>query len=206
MRFFEVAAPRLKLSATRRFRKEFAQFARANSSLEDLLRDFLEFKLSHPTESWGAKDFPFKGNGSLHGYQHVHLFHGKVIVVYDIDQGSLRLLSCVEHKATEGKNATALGHYLDSLGDSSHEPFSVARPREAEPALTKEQMSELEALMWEMAVQDRDILEQTKQGNLDGLMEFMVLTVEAKPETIVKAFGGAANLSKVAARILSQTA
>lgn len=192
MRFFEIASPQTKVFATKRFIKNAAFFSRGYPAVEKTLKDFLQFKVKNPREQYGKKDAPFTGS-ALTGYNHVHLFHGKVVLVYHADGNALNLYDVVEHNSFERSGVMALAKYIKT---APLEPFKVDT---ADPErLTKEHTKELEGLLYEIAAQDPHIIKAAVNGQWDDLFDFlwMVLPEELGTEAIFAAYGGEAAFKK----------
>jgi hypothetical protein len=203
MRLFEIETQQSQIVATKRFLKNSAFYFRGYPGIEATLKEFLHFKQQNPKAQFGKKDIPFTG-GPLKGLFHVHLIHGKVILVYGLRGNQIRLFDMVEHDDFEGKSIPALAKYIDSLGMNDLSPVKTgAKPT---PSLTAEQKQELSELFWEMGVQDRDILEDAAKGNIESVMEFCRMTVEGADDTaILAALGGKEGLIKAATTVLHQT-
>lgn len=210
MRLFEIAAPQsqLELVSTKRFLKNYAFYERGYPGIDKTFREFIEFKLQNPMTPFSKKDVPLS-SGSLRGYRHVHLFHGKVILIYDIEAGQLRLLDVVEHTGVDnGRTANNLGDYLNTLGARDFQPYTAGTGTDEALALTPDQKADIESLMYEMAVQDRGILQAAMNGDLSGLAEFTRLTIETdwtdaqKDTAVLDAFGGQQGLQKAVQAIL----
>lgn len=214
MRFFEIATPRLKLVATRRFIKNASSYFRSYSGVAKAFRDFIEFKNQNPKAQFSVKDTMFTGNDVLKNVMHCHLIHGKVIVVYRIIDGTMWLYDMVEHTAVENKAARNLGMFIQSLNRSDFAPYEppqkmrgqVGEPRELEVrvVLEPEQMQELDGLFYEMVSQDRDVIDSAIAGDFRDIMEFMTLAVDEKPDTLLQVYGGAEGFKSHLQNILKQ--
>lgn len=200
MRFFEIASKRIPILATKRFIKNAAFYTRGYPAVEKTLRDFLLFKTANPREQFGKKDTPFTG-GPLVGRNHVHLFHGKVILVYDVRDGALRLFDVVEHNGFERSGVEAMAKYIRT---ATLEP--VQQPVEAKeiPAETK---AELDNLFYEIAVQERDVIDTALEGDWEHLFDYIRMVIdesEASDSDVFDAFGGQAGLAEKLADIMKK--
>ena len=61
MILLEVLSQPFRIVATKRFIKNAAVYTKGYPGVEDVLRDFLEFKRYNPTEQFGKKDTMFTG-------------------------------------------------------------------------------------------------------------------------------------------------
>jgi mRNA-degrading endonuclease YafQ of YafQ-DinJ toxin-antitoxin module len=163
MRFaelFESAAP-LKIVATKRFIKDTQFYIRSTAGVLTTLRDFLNFKIHEPKQSFGIKDTPFIGkNIKGRHLQHCHIVHGKVILLYKIENGYLELLDMLEHSAYDtDRGQGAIASYADSLRPSDFMPYTAPASKaqvavgdewdlETYLVLPDEEMQELNGLIW----------------------------------------------------------
>lgn len=193
MRFFEIASPQTKVFATKRFIKNAAFFSRGYPAVDKTLKDFLQFKIKNPREQYGKKDAPFTGS-ALTGYNHVHLFHGKVVLVYQVKGNELHLFDVVEHNSFERSGVMALAKYIQS---ASLEPIQQDT-KTKKGSLPKEQMEELESLLYEVATQDPHIIKAAISGQWDDLFDFiwMILPEEIGTKTVFAAYGGETKFKK----------
>jgi mRNA-degrading endonuclease YafQ of YafQ-DinJ toxin-antitoxin module len=191
VRFYEVAARPLIARQTSRFEREFDRFAKSDAAVARRLVSFLEHKLINPTQPWDRKDTAFN-NKRLKSFRHAHLVLGKVIIIYEITQGQLRLCACVEHKQVEGATK-ALITYLDGLtGDS----FGPLRTKPQEKQLSRDQRREVIDLIYEIAASDVPILRAVLGGNADEFLDYVEITVEEDRVVILRSFGGIEGLQK----------
>lgn len=205
MRFFEIAQPARRVVATKRFEKTFIEFSKKYAGLKETLRDFVDFRLIHrPDEPFSPKDAAFSPSSSLAGFRHLHMVHGKAILVYYITAANLCLCCMLDHTETEGKRVNSLVTYLKSLEPSS---FSSIETSEEKPELSSEQINDLRSLIYDMAVQDREILMAAVNGDFSDLMEFMRLVIDnsENDQTIVDSMGGSDALRKFIQDVLKQT-
>lgn len=221
MRFLEVAGQPLKIVATKRFLKNAPDFLRGYPGLDKTLKEFVDFKAMNPLADWGRKDAVFTGGQQVGHLRHVHLVHGKVIVLYEIVGGELRLYDMVSHKGIDKQEMGRFGDYHRHLGDGDFAGYAPAVKQklklnpelfppeddwelEARVVLPEEQMQELEALFYEMAVQDRDIIEAALHGNFADIMEFMTMVAPEDPTTLLNVYGGAEGFQQHLRDILKQ--
>lgn len=205
MRFFEIASPRYRIMATKRFMKNAAVFLRGGyPALAKTMKEFLEFKSENPNTPFSKKDLTFRGsNKVLRSFWHAHLVHGKVIVLYQPVENEIRLYDMVDHTATEGSTfANTLSHYVAGLSRNDFTPVAI-KGAEAD-AVTPAEKRELDELLWEMSAQDRDILVAATKGDLVDLMEFMTLTVEKPAEALISAYGGQEGLAAFITQMFRQ--
>lgn len=185
MRIFEIAGQPLVPVKTPRFTKEFLDFARSNPKLLDALGDFVAFKCNNPSKPHSRKDTGFSSD-RLKGFRHEHLALGRVIVIYQIANGQLRLCTCVDHKAIDGA-ARALSDFLATLEDSSYTPMTAA-PEE----LTREERSDIMNMIYEMAADasDRRALDAALRGDTGEFEQFLELFTDKGIDAVYTAFGG----------------
>ena len=72
---------------------------RHRSKIEQKLILFIQYKKDNPLKSFGKVDYPFTGDGPLHGIQHAHLTHD-ISVFYNLvgrDPRQLRLYGVFTH-------------------------------------------------------------------------------------------------------------
>lgn len=201
MRFYEIASPRLKLVATKRFVKNAAFYSRGGyPAFEKTLRQFLEFKVQNPREPFNRKDTPFTSGSPLAGYWHCHLVHGKVVVIYNYDSNNLLLYDVTEHDSFEGKGVGTMRAYLRS---AELEP--LAQNDQQPSKLSSDDKSELDNLFYEIAAQERDVIDQALKGDWSHLFDYIRMLVEessASDETIFAAYNGQDGLRSFLADIL----
>lgn len=183
MRFFEIAARPLIALVSTRFEKHFAAFARANLGLDATLFDFVKFKTNSPNELHSRKDTGF-ANSKLRAYRHEHLMLGKVIIIYQIVNGQLRLCDCMEHKSFDGPAATRkLEKSLVGLTDASFTPYEP--PHQKPHGLSPQEKKELATLLYDLAAK-RD---PAMQGDTDALKQWISL-IPLDWDDVLKSFGG----------------
>jgi mRNA-degrading endonuclease YafQ of YafQ-DinJ toxin-antitoxin module len=208
MWLYELLAPIRTLSATARFRESFKAFRKTYASIDKTLRDFIEFRLSHRSdEVYSAKDTPFTG-GELRGFRHIHLVHGRVILIYQITQEELRLCLVMDHSYSSKGGKSSLVNYLHS-SSTSYDPLSFGKPA---VTLSKIQLADISELFFAYAAQDRNGLEKAISGDLSELMEFIRLVIQEpswskgeKDRATLAAYGGTEGLRQAVQRVLQQT-
>jgi hypothetical protein len=214
MKFFEVAVQQRNVVATKRFRQDIARYCRGYPGTDEALVDFIEERRQLNSRPWGAKDSPLAGGDkNIHGLWHVHLKHGKVIVLYDLTAADLRLIAVVEHSETDTPRAVQhLGKYYQSLSPQDFQPFQAA-PAAAAPQISPEEKTEISNLMYEFASgsdEDRAVLTQLMSGNSAEFLRWAQMAVNdvmspaQKDQAIMAAFGGQPGLAASAARVLKQ--
>lgn len=200
MRFYEIASPRLKLVATKRFVKNTAFYSRGGyPAFEKTLRQFLDFKTQNPREPFNRKDSPFVAGSPLAGYAHCHLVHGKVVVIYAVKDNELRLYDVTEHDTFEGKGMQTLRAYLRS---ADLEPVGQS---ETKASLSAEQKAELDELFYEIAAQEREVINDALKNDWSHLFDYIRMVIDeetAADEVIFAAYGGKNGMAKFLAAIL----
>jgi mRNA-degrading endonuclease YafQ of YafQ-DinJ toxin-antitoxin module len=167
VRFFEVASPRRKVVASKRFTRDLKDFVKADPSVGRNLAAFLRFRETAPaTQGFGKKDAVFTGNDDLGSFRHVHLIHGKVIVTYQLTPAEIRLCMISDHKETE--NRTSFPKFLNGLGPGSYDAYADDDENEDEHA--QRDRERLHAAVVEALYdfaghpEDRKMLVQTAKG------------------------------------------
>jgi mRNA-degrading endonuclease YafQ of YafQ-DinJ toxin-antitoxin module len=207
MWLYEILAPVRTLSATERFRDTFKSFRQTYASIDKTLRDFIEFRLTHRSdEVYSAKDTPFTG-GELRGFRHIHLVHGRAILIYQITLEELRLCLVMDHSYSSKGGQSSLSSYLHSPS-TSYDPMAFGKPV---VSLSKAQLDNISELFFQYASQDRTGLKKAISGNLSDLMEFIRLVIkepwsdDEKDRATLAAYGGTEGLRQTVQRILQQT-
>jgi mRNA-degrading endonuclease YafQ of YafQ-DinJ toxin-antitoxin module len=203
MNLFEIFASANTIVATNRFEKELSQ----HRDITDRLNDFLKFRLTaSPTESFSKKDYPY--SGPLAGYRHVHLIYGKIILTYQLVGGQIRLCCLTSHKEVDAKEI--LARWLNSLKISDYHPFAI--PEEVpQESFSVQERAEIIALFYELAAEERTILEDGYKGDISGIMDYIDAyfvngwTKKYKETALLAAFNGADNLKKTISEILRNT-
>ena len=207
MLLLEILAPQRRLVITQRFSETFNTFRQAYPKITETLKNFIEFRLTHKSDDpYASKDTPF--NNYLRGYRHFHLVHGRVILIYQNNESTLRLFIVVNHHDYDTRHGQeTLLKYLQTTSDFT----PMASP--VEKVLTSEQKEAITSLFFEFAAEDRNGLEHAiQQPDLSELMEFTRLLIDnpwseaEKDQATFNAFGGKANLIATVARVLYQTA
>jgi len=204
MRLFEITETRSPIIVvTKRFKKNYEHYARGYPGLGDKTEKFLAAKQANPSGSLGVNDKPFTG-GPLTGIMHVHLVHGKVMLIYAVRNDQIRLYDIGEHNDFEGKKVNHLADYIKSLGDDSFVPDFEHVVEE----LTTEQKKTIIHLIYEMATnaEDLKILQAAaKTKNYQELMGyFEMVVVDQSPDVIIHSFGGADGLSRAIKAVMAQ--
>ena len=195
MRLFEILSPSFSIKDTKRFLKNFAYYLRGYPQLEQNFIDFCDAKRNG--ERFGIKDVPFSNTGPLSGYMHVHLVHGKVILIYTLKNNVLKLYDIGEHTMSEGKNAISMKQYLKSLDDSDF----ATMPSLPDPELSGENKKELADLLQYFAASDPEFL---RNASVADLLDYMRETVDSNDQVILNYFGGENGLKSVVNKILKQ--
>lgn len=206
----EIFAPERILSATARFRDTFKSYRQVHSNLDTILREFVEFRLTHrPDDSYGAKDSAFISK-ELKGFRHFHMVHGRVILIYQLTSTELRLCLVMDHNYSTKKGQSSLGNYLNSPSIDFN-PISLGQsPKQI--TLSKEQIDEITSLFFEFAAEDRNGLIQAVSGDMSELLEFVRLVIHApwddeqKDRAIFQAYGGRDGFRNAVQKVLQQTA
>lgn len=229
MRFYEIASPQRKVVATTRFEKELAYYVKGYPGLMKTFREFLEYRMSAPaSQGWGKKDSIL--TGGVYGGQglwHVHLYHGKVIVIYKIDGDTIKLLTVVEHNYVEGggKGPATVMHYINGLKPSDFHPYELPRKKQVAGGdewdldawvdLSDDEFDAVKSVFYDLAShpQDRSIIEQTAQGKtVPELWELLrsllssQLDQDEADKAIVKKFGSPDAIKSFAGKVLRDTA
>lgn len=188
MRLYEIEAKPLVPVRSARFKKHFESFAEAHPELRSKLAEFIAFKTHNPTVPHSRKDTGFN-NDKLRTFRHEHLILGKVIIIYQIADGQLRLCDCVEHKAFEG-SAKALIAYLTGL--DAYE----ALPKKKKAVLDPEKKAEIVALIYDFTQTELGLLRKALSGDWDEFMEWANVLVDAPASMIFATFGGEQKLAE----------
>lgn len=208
MLLYEIFVSNRILTATKRFRDSFNSFRKSYPTIDEALRAFVAFRLSHrPDEPYASKDAPFSRHNELRGFRHFHLVHGRVILIYQITPDELRLCLVTDHGYSQVSGQNQLINYL-------HSPNTAYEQVPDKPALTlsSSAIEDINRLFYEFAAEDRPGLERAISGHLEELLEFIRLLIEQpwtdaqKDEAIFAAFGGQAGLIRAVQKILQQTA
>ena len=207
MLLYEILEPARTLTATVRFKNTFKEFKQSFPIIDSVLRRFVEFRLSHRIdEPYANKDSAFSVHNELRGFRHLHMVHGKVILIYQITQPELRLCLVTDHGYSTTSGTSRLISLLHAP-NVSYEPVAVEQPR----TLSAAQIAAIDQLFYEFAADDRASLTRAIHGHLDELQDFMRLIIDdpwtdaEKDRAIFSAFGGEAGLIKTVQRILQQT-
>lgn len=187
------------LQVSKRFKKEFASFAKTHPSMVETWERFLKLRLASDAneEPFNKKDYQFSG-GDLRGFWHVHLVFGKVILIYDYDDSDLYVFRVVDHSAIDGMSRRAQA-LRQTLTRDDMEPMDVGGTQDT-PGLTAADRERIEALIYYMTAEDRDILEALIRGNYE---DFLMFALEEVSEEAVMASLG--EIKQMAATALSQT-
>lgn len=195
MRIFEIAGQPLTVVRTEKFHSNFLRFAKSNPSIVDALEAFVEFKTHNPMQQNSRKDTAFN-NKRLKGYRHEHLVLGKVLIIYQIAAGQLRLCDCVEHKAIDGA-ARSLIAYLDGLSDGS-----FIKPTATVTTLSHQERKEIIGLLYDLSQED-GVLEAVLSGDFSELTLWVEATVPRPFQDVLKAFGGSQGLADEVKTVLT---
>lgn len=213
----------MRIVATNRFRRDFADFALKYRDFENNLRDFIKFRrTARPDQPFGPKDSPLKDN--LRGFRRVHLMYGKGLVIYQIASGQVRLAAVVEHNSVEGgKDGKLLASYLHSLTPDDYRDFSLPKasadqpekvggePSKGEP-LTHDQQEELKQLFMMLALhpEDRDVLDKARRHDFGDFLVWARTALgfedNSRDRAIFHALGDPGMLAKRARLYLERTA
>ena len=119
--------------ASRRFQKDFLEFRKKYDDLDQTLREFLDFRVSHrPDEAFGLKDGRMSEPASK--FRRCHLVHGKAILIYQLHGSEIRLVTIEEHNAVEGGTNRQMANYAKSLQPDDYYTFNIDEPVPAKPA------------------------------------------------------------------------
>ena len=194
MRFFEVATAPLQVLAAPRLFKQLGDYVRANPTQGDeivrLLSDFVTAKVVDPTRPFNRKDISFSGS-VLKGYMHVHLVHGRCILVYQIRAGILRMFSIGDHSTYGGNAEASLGKYIKSLGDDQMRGFAPKPKTSVSAILSPEQKGEVQELFEWILGSDPDIFRTALRGDLSELLGYACEATGSDQQTVLRSFGGA---------------
>lgn len=198
MRLLEVDDLALTIRATRRFMKSLATYLKGYPQLEKNLRDFCADKALG--KRYGRKDAPYTG-APLRGTWHAHLVHGKLIVIYDLRNGTLDLFDLSDHDATEGKGVVDMAKYIRGLRPSDLTGVNLGAGEEAPSGLPADEVAALRDLFYEIAASDPGIIRAALAGDLSDLLYFAQATIERDRETILVGLGGRNALMRELAKI-----
>lgn len=204
MRLFEVYSATLKSVASPLFIQNFQFFARGYPVVEKRTKEFVDFKVKNPREKFGSKDLRFATGTPLSPYQHVHIVHGKVIIIYNIVGDELRLLDMVEHRSLDGRTA---GKTAERISDIDTQPIDLG-DGETIKTLPKERIDELNELFYMLAVEEKGVLQAViDNDHADEFIEYVRHVVpedEASLEEIVQSFGGRDDMINHLSNIIKQ--
>jgi hypothetical protein len=208
MWLYEILTPARVLTATTKFRDTFKTFRKIHAGLEQTLRDFIEFRLTHrPDEAYGAKDTAFVSR-ELRGFRHFHMVHGRVILIYRLTPTELRLCLVMDHNYSTKQGQTSLGNYLNNPNIS----YDALAPERPSVTLSKQQLDAISQLFFEYAAEDRAGLVHAISDDLSDLMDFIRHVIDApwsndeKDRATLTAYGGVEGLRQEVKRVLQQTA
>lgn len=187
------------LQVSKRFKKEFASFAKSHPSMVETWKEFLKLRLVKDASEapFGKKDYQFS-NGEFRGFWHVHLVFGQVIAIYDYDPDNLYVYRMIDHEAITGigRRGQALAK---TLNRDDMEAVDVDLD-DGEAALSAEERAKIEELIYYMTAEDRDILEALVKGDP---RDFLMFAVEEASEDALMA--SLDEIKQMAATALSQT-
>lgn len=181
-----------KVLATKRFQKNFQKFDRGYPVIRNVLIDFLDYRKTAPRNvPWSKKDYAFP-SGPVKGIWHVHLFHGKVILVYDVTETTVLLYDIVEHDGIEGRAVMTLAEYVHGLQPSDFVPFEMVSGSSL-PIIDRKIVADF---LWELVQEDAEILHQVAEGRFDELFEYTRMMIDGdwtdsqKDAAVLRSFGG----------------
>lgn len=207
MRFYEFAQAKREVLSTNRLDKDF----KAHEGLiTPKIFEFIEFKrVALPQQSFSKKDAGFTGHQLPPGYRHVHLMHGRLILIYRVEAQHLLLSCIITHKDLDGG---PLSGFLAKLTPEDYHPFPFMPDEAADEGLSADQIAEVESVVYEYAASHRAVLDAFVQGNTDREFAEMLCMSADLPfsreglDRVFAAFGGRDGLTQKVAAILKQTA
>jgi mRNA-degrading endonuclease YafQ of YafQ-DinJ toxin-antitoxin module len=204
MHLYEILAPTRHLVVSARFRESFNTYRQHFPKIAEILKRFVEFRLTHnPNEPFTAKDYPF--NNYLRGYRHFHMVHGRVVLIYQVDQSELRLYIVMDHNYNTSHGKEVLLNYLNSTQEFL--PFTVQKHK----VLASATIQEIRNLLFEFAADDRDALAHAMRYDLSELFEFIRMIIDEpwsdqeKDQATIEAFGGKDKFVAMLQQVLHQT-
>lgn len=123
------------------------------------LTDFLNFKINPENKftSYGKKDDIF--HYTLKGYWHCHLVHGRVILIYSLDNTHLELYRLVDHKEIDSqKQMKMILTFIDNLDRSRFKELHLFQSRIFPSNVFSEIDNFLQSLIYD--ADDRKLLEE----------------------------------------------
>lgn len=167
---------------TREFRIDLKRFSRARETIATKLNIFIAFRQTHPDRlAFNADDTYYGTDSPLRGFRHVHLHHGKCIVVYKTTADSILLLAMCDHQAEDAPRA--LSNYLNNISATDLAPFAEDQAFEPNPELVEAIRNDV----FELVASDPDVIRQSLRGD-DTLIDY--LSARAPAETIMASLGG----------------
>lgn len=170
-------------------RKEIDAFVRSRPVILEKIESFISFRETHAdNESFNNKDSFFSPSSPLKGYRHVHLHHGKCILIYRTNIQGIYLYAICDHDAED--NPLPLTRRLKSYTPSDFSPFQIVVDPEMNVGpntVDHELVEKIRNEVFELTASDPDIIRQSLRGDTT-LIEF--LSGHATPNQIMAAFGG----------------
>lgn len=209
MKIADISGITKTVKSTKRFVKDFKDFIGKYSKFGESFSSFLSSKTREMANTkFNQKDSPLVG--TLSGYWKCHLIHGKAIIIYKNEPTVIKLYAVVEHNDIEGnsKSMTALADYLNSLGSNDFINLNF-HPELQDKKLSPAQYQEIMSLAYEMAIDDRDILESMANGDPSDFVSFASMILDNIPKDqshrmIMNTFDGIPGLAKLAKTVLNQ--
>jgi hypothetical protein len=195
--------------ATSLFLDDLAAFADKYERVYDILEEFIDHrKTAGYADTFGKEDSRL--TDILAGTWHIHIIHGRVIVLYTLTQHSLSLYRVISHAhLSERSKKSALARYIGNLTDSDFRTFQVVPSAEASVlALTENQVGLVRSMIWECAShpQERPYIRAALAGSRGDLIAYLIIMAELEnhahePEKLwgamERAFGGNAGLLEI---------
>jgi addiction module RelE/StbE family toxin len=167
MRIDEVISARVL--ATKEFAKDYEREFKSDKSIRSEIKDFIRHILSS-SELFGSKDEPLKGK--LKGYYKWHLRHGRLVVIYKLQNNNLILAALDDHKVIDGGGAREanLSKRLDNIAPETLLPFGFD---EVTPSLTPEAKKVVTSFLYDLLRTERLVLEKAVAGDLVELSIYL---------------------------------
>jgi hypothetical protein len=179
-----------RIFMTSAFQKDYSHFKKySGANVPKILRDFLLFKQTTGIKPIGPKDAPM-GHGIA--AWHCHLVHGKVIVLYAVDDTHIELYRILEHADYDSpKQTMALKKYVAHLHPSDFVEY-ILPPEFSSKTITfsPEIFSEIEEMIYTLTqnTEDREILTQFATSGSGLLYDVILEMIGARSQDTVEQF------------------
>lgn len=175
---------------TSAFQKDFAHYKKyAGANVPKLLNEFLRFKQENGMKPYGAKDAPMNHDISA---WHYHVVHGKVIILYSLDDTHIELYRVLEHADYDSaKQCSAIGRYINNLRPSDFVEYILPSPTQTRD-FDPQTFDEIEEFIYSLTQtdEDREVLKQFVQKGTGLFREVVLELIDAEDQDAVEQFCG----------------